>query len=111
MVGDDGAHAERHPCTWTVRGIESIMPAHLSPELKLFMQTAADGDRCQLIASLRRQADAGELIRLASSTGCRVRQHSGELVTLECDRTALEHLIRWPGLHSLEMSGPLFPEE
>ena len=87
------------------------MPAHISPEIKLFMQTAADGDRCRLIASLKRQADARDLVRLASSAGCRVRQHSGDLVTLECDRAALEQLARWPGLLSLEMSRPLLPEE
>ena len=87
------------------------MPAHLSPELKLFMKTASDGERCRLIASLKRNADAEDLARLAGSTGCEVRQHRGELMTLECDRAALEQLARWPGLRSLEMSGPLFPEE
>lgn len=87
------------------------MPAHLSPELKLFMQTAADDERCQLIVSLKHSTDAVDLTRLAASTGCDVRQHSGELLTLECDRAALEKLARWPGLRSMELSGPLFPEK
>ena len=43
------------------------MPAHLSPELKLFMQTAADGERCRLIASLKRNANAGDLARLTGT--------------------------------------------
>ena len=87
------------------------MPVHLSPQLKLFMSTASEQDRCLLIASVKRHAVGGHLASELRAAGYVVRYSSGELLTLECGRDELKQLIRWPGLRSLELSSPLLPEQ
>jgi hypothetical protein len=84
------------------------MAAHLSPDVKMFLQDSAPSTVC-LVVALDRAARADDE-RHVESTGCKLRGSVGDVMTLECDRTALRNLLAWPRLVSVELSGPLYPE-
>ncbi len=84
------------------------MPAHLSPDVKLFLQ-ASTPDAARFLIALDRTMRVDDQ-RFVESTGCRVRGSVGDVMTLECDRAALRKLLAWPRLLSVEISAPLYPE-
>lgn len=84
------------------------MPAHLSPDTKLFLEGGTPGTARFLVALDRAARREDE--RYIESTGCRVRSSVGDVLTLECDRAALLALMAWPRLLSVELSAPLHPE-
>ena len=84
------------------------MAAHLSPDVKMFLQDSAPST-VRLMVALDRAARADDE-RHVASTGCKLRSSIGDVMTLECDRNALRILLSWPRLLSVELSGPLYPE-
>ena len=84
------------------------MPAHLGPTVKIALARGAK-TQCVVIASLRRKPEPADLKQIEAS-GCTVRHVVGDLVTLECDGESLMRLAEWPGVRSIELSGPLQPE-
>lgn len=87
------------------------MPVHLAPDLKLLLQDLATAPpRIRLMAALKGEPEAPLRARL-EAMGCQLRGQVGDVLTLECAPRTLLQLQQLPELLSLELGGPLFPEQ
>lgn len=86
------------------------MPAHLSPDIKFLLHSATVPDApLRLLVALRPGGGAPALPPL-EAMGCTVRSQAGDVLSVECDLTALGRLAQSPLVLSIELGGPLFPE-